>query len=760
MISPSLGLVSFAALAFFGGTGFGARDLSKPALFRRLEGLEVPVVKNGRAIPVVSADSPRSIAAAIQLADIVRRASGVKPDIIREFNGTAATNRPALFVGETAAAVAAGLSVPAESPEAFRVAVHGDSIFFLGREDFAVFDWCERQLGARCFWRDPDGEEISVPLVPEVNASRVDYSDAPAYGMRVCGSCAGQRWAKFCKTGNVHRGGVRVHAPHAWHKDSSLVAEKPGIFALAPDGSRATTPLLCYGNPETLLYYERRIDEAIAGVRDSGGIVDVRRKVITVSPWDIAYNCGCEFCRGSYDESLGQFGNASPIVWGRFLKGLAMWAKSEHPDYIISFLPYWNMSEVPPGLDLAEEGNCEAEICVMPGLALLKDEKVKLREEDIIMRWTEVTGRKAILWHYTCWPAEFTSAPYLFGETIRRHWQDMRGIVDGCFVCGGGEVPRLSLMYYIWMRSMWNPEIDVEAVYDVFAERMFGPAAKPMRKLIRLQESGWSRAWPDEGVFDGNIYGISYPPWTVREMKRLLVSADRLAAGDAEVQRRVRRYASMFAGFFEDAGNVHFGGRRKGLGLSRTDLAPVMDGRLDEEFWSGAAPLGFVRAMDRSVPDPRYGTEIRGVWRDDGFVLGFRFDEPAVSSMPSNASVHDFRHHDYVDVFLADATTRTGSVFMVRFDADGRLVASEGNFLRPAGAAQVAVHKGEGFWSAELYVPFSAIGGRPAALSGNAARWRVGDGARREWTRLSTRFTNRNSDRNAFVPFVFDILSP
>ena len=759
MISPSLGLVSFAALAFFGGTGFGAKDLAKPALFKRLESPGIPVVDDGRAMPVVSADSPRSIAAAVQLADVIRRATGVKPDIIREFRGAAATNRPALFVGETAASAAAGLVAPAESPEAFRVVAHDGSIFFLGREDFAVFDWCERELGARCFWLDPDGEELSVPEVPEVNASPVDYSDWPAYGMRVCGSCAGQRWARFSKVGNAHRGGVRVHAPHAWHKDRSLVAGSPGIFALAADGSRATTPLLCYGNPETLLCYERRIDEAIAGVRDSGGIVDTRRKVITVSPWDIAYNCCCGFCRESYDESLGQYGNASPIVWGRFLKGLAKWAKREHPDYMISFLPYWNMCEVPPGLDLTEEGNCEAEICIMPGLALLKDEPVRLREEGLVRRWTEVTGRKAILWHYSCWPAEFTSAPYLFGETVRNHWRNMRGIVDGCFVCGGGEVPRLSLMHYVWMRSMWNPDLDVEAVYDVFAERMFGPAAKPMRRLMRLQESGWSRRWTDEGVLDGNVYGISYPPWTVREMKRLLVSADRLAANDAEALRRVRRYASMFADFFDDAEKVHYGERGGGLVLSRTDVMPTIDGVLDEECWSGASPLCFVRAMDRSRSVPRYGTEIRGIWRDDGFVLGFRLDEPAVDLMPSHESVYDFTRHDYVDVFLTDASTRTGCVHIVRFDADGRLVMSEGNFLRPAGEARVAVSKTGGSWSAELFIPFSAIGGRPAALSGNATRWRAGDGTNGEWTRLSTRFANRSSDRNAFIPFVFGILS-
>lgn len=738
-----------------GGGAFRDTDLARPAELKILDAPDVPVVKDGRSIPIVVADTPRAFGAAIQLADIIRRATGVKPDIIREFPGTSATNRPALFVGETSTAASLGLTVPCDDPEAFRVVTNAGDVFFLGREDFAVFDWCERQLGARCFWLDKDGEELSVPRVDDISATAVDYMDKPAYEMRVCGSCANQHWARFSKVGNVHRGAVKVHAPHKWNSDPVLVAERPEIFALASDGRRATSPLLCYGNPATLEYYESRIDEAIAGVRDSGGIVDVQRKVITVSPWDVAYNCTCEHCTPLYDESLGPGGNASPIVWGRFLKGLARWAKDNHPDYIISFLPYWNMCEVPPGLDLNEEGNCEAEVCVMPGLALMKDESVKWREEEIIRKWTEVTGRKAILWHYTCWPAEFTVAPYLFGNTIRRHWQDMRGLVDGCFICGGGEVPRLSLMYYVWMRCMWNPEVDVEAIYDTFCKRMFGPAAKPMRRLIALQESGWSRRWIGEEMSDGNVYGISYPPWTVREMRRLITSAERLAANDREALRRVRRYASVFANFFDEADMVHAGAPKPALRLANVEGMPVIDGLLDDSCWDHAFARRFVRAMDRVHTEPKYPTEVRGVWSDEGIALGFRFVEPDVGAMPTGKGVDDHKGQDLVNVLIADSSSSGKKVaWRFRFDADGRLSLFEGSFPRPINEARVAIHKGDGFWSAELFVPYCVLGGRHDAFVGNVSRWRAG--AVGEWTRLSTRFSISNSDPNAFVPFTLD----
>lgn len=721
------------------------------------------VSRDGGALPIVTCDSPRAVGMATQLALLIRRATGVKPDVIREFPGVPATNRCALFVGKTAAAEKRGLVAPDDSPEAFRVVASGGSVFFLGREDYAVYDWCERQLGVRCFWQDPGGDELSVPRRDELRVAAVDYSDRPVYEMRECGFCASQRWAKFSKVGNTHRGAVRVHAPHKWHKDAALVAEHPEIFARDQDGRRALSPLLCYGSPATLAYYERRIDEAIAGVRDSGGIVDVKRKVITVSPWDVAYNCTCEHCAPLYDESLGKGGSASPIVWGKFLKPLARWAKKHHPDYLISFLPYWNMCEVPPGLNLREEGNCEAEVCVMPGLAMMKDEAVARREEALIRRWTEVTGRRAILWHYTCWPAEYTFAPYAFGRTIRRHWLDMRGVVDGCFVCGGGEVPRLSLMHYLWMRCMWNPDVDVDAVYDVFTRRMFGAAARPMRRLLALQEDGWSRRWNEGGISDGNIYGISYPPWTVREMKRLIYAAERMACGDAESLRRVRRYASMFADFFDEAEKVQAGSPNTVFEMARAETAPVVDGVFDDTCWSGARLHSFVRAMDREHPEPTYATEMRGVRCRDGVAFAFRFEEPAVAAMPVGAWIGGHLDHDLVNVYLADASSATGVVLRTRFDADGRLSLFKGTFPRPADGAKLAVVKGETSWSAELYIPFSAFGGEPPTLKGNAIRWRVGDwrpkggdgapGGKGEWTRLSTRFIQRDSDPCAFCDF-------
>ena len=187
-------------------------------------------------------------------------------------------------------------------------------------------------------------------------------------------------------------------------------------------------------------------------------------------------------------------------------------------------------------------------------------------------------------------------------------------------------------------------------------------------------------------------------------------------------------------------------------GSSITGASPAVDGSRDDGAWAAAAPRPFVHAMDRISPEARHSGEVRGVWSDDGITLGFRFEEPDVSAMPTGVDVDDHKAQDLVNVFATDPSLDKGPVFRLRFDADGRLSVFDGSMLKPACGARVAVRKAEGCWSAELFVPFSLFGGRPARLSGNVSRWRPGrDG---EWTRLSTRFSPLNSDRNAFVPII------
>jgi len=119
------------------------------------------------------------------------------------------------------------------------------------------------------------------------------------------------------------------------------------------------------------------------------------------------------------------------------------------------------------------------------------------------------------------------------------------------------------------------------------------------------------------------------------------------------------------------------------------------------------------------------------------------------------------------------AAGKDGAMRNITVDVQGRITALCDDMPWPGHGLAAASRVGDGFWSAELHVPFDSLGpewrraftGR-GRIFGNAVRWREGDmrlpegeraeGSRREWSRLSTRGSTLNTDRNALVPFAME----
>ena len=680
-------------------------DLSAPCRWQEVEGETVAVATADRMLPIVVDGKPANRWAAWFLADTVEEMCGRRPPILVDA-ANAITN--GLFIG------GGDRDAGELGPEGFRVIARDGSVRFLGRADYAVFDWCERELGMRYYC--PDGK--CVEKRGEITARAVDYADRPVFEYRVLGD-GREDWARVAKAGTAHRGGVAVHQPHRWFRDAKLRAAHPEIF------ETGETPMLCYGEPETLEYYKRRIDRHIAGLGDSGGIVNTNRKVVTVCQWDAPIRCTCRYCRTLYDFGTGGTPSASPVIWGWFTARLATWLKTAHPDYMISFLPYLNSCAVADGRGHGDLGlgNAEAEVCTMPGLALLKNAACKRREEDLLRDWQRVTNRKVLSWDYECWPKDFTSAPYVFGRTIQSHYADMRDVLCGAYVCGSAVDPRTALSSYVWMKCLWNPDIDVECVYDEFARRMFGPAEKPMRRLIALQEEGWNRPWDSESCSYRNLFTISYPPEDVARMKTLMIEAYGLALKAGEpFARRTRRYLSAFETFIAEAE----------ANASRTERRVI---RLNTIY-------GLEQAKETWATNVWAKTEVTTRLEGDELCIRARCFEPAVARLDFRHEVPDFIWgNDYVRFILDDGT---GARTLKRGLLD-------------------AVCRDDRSWTVEARVKLSAQALQTGSVRGNVCRWRVGDrrhpegervpGSRYEHTRLDTRFTQPDDDPAAFAVF-------
>ena len=678
-----------------------------PCRWQEITGETVAVATADQMLPIVTDDRRANRWAAWFLADTIEETCGRRPPI---FTGATGSITNGLFVG------IGNFDAGELGPEGFRVIARDGSVRFLGRADYAVFDWCERELGMRYYC--PDGK--CVEEREEIAVRAVDYSDKPVYEHRMIGGGRPEDWVRVAKAGSVHRGGVEVHAPHRWFKDEKLWAMSPEIF------ETGETPMLCYGAPETLEYYKRRIDRHIAGIEDSGGIVNTSRKVVTVSPWDAPISCTCRYCRTLYSHA-GSKPSASPIVWGWFLPKLASWLKVKHPDYMISFLPYLNYCDVPQDFrheTLDSFANAEAEVCTMPGLALLKNASCKQYEEDLLRGWQRVTNRKVLSWDYECWPKDFTSAPYVFGKTIQAHYADLRDVLCGAYVCGSATDPRTEISTYVWMKCLWNPDFDVERVYDEFARRMFGPAEKSMRELIALQEECWNRPWPDDSCSYRNVFEISYPPEDVARMKALMVESYGIALKAGEpFAGRARRYLSALERFIAEAeANAARTGRKEIRPNTPYELGPA------RSVWT-------TNVWAKTVATTRLdGDELR---------IRVRCFEPAVARLDYKHEVPDFVWGNDNVQFIID---------------DGSRVQTLKRGLKDA------ISRDDMSWTVEARVKLSVQALQAGVVQGNICRWRVGDkrhpeeervpGSCYEHTRLDTRFTRPDDDPAAFVDFL------
>lgn len=761
----AVGAVAISVHAWAGLDGFHATDLT-PVSGETREPGEVVLVENGKPrIPVYASDNPGRFAAKF-LNDILFAKSGtrletrvVKPE---ELTGAG----PGIWI-----------KVKQErSDGSFSIAIRGDTVIVSGDAPYGLVDLEERLLGVRRYM--PAGTDaLCIPggKADRVALPRISWADRPVFDRREIFPASVQLEGPFWKMADNHGPQLGCHAPVAWNTETNFNYREtlPEIFQMTSAGTRGESPMLCYGNPRTLEEYKRRIRLEVEGRCKSGGICDIRRKTVTVCQWDGNIDCHCAHCRRLADPSAGPSGSGSPIIWGYFVRELSKWVKSELPGWTIMILPYLNTCDVPKGL-VFPAGNVEAMLCTMPGLALLKNPACRAREEALIRSWAKATGRKVQNWHYLCWPADFTCAPYVFGETISAHYRTMRDVLSGSFV-DGGVTPRLSLSSYVWARVMWNPDVDVHAIYDGFARNMFGPAAKPMRELVRMQEAGWNREWKTDQISNRNIYGISYPRAEVERMTALLEEARRLAADDPTSLKHVEWYAAPFKQFFRESGEYAAGGAFEPLKMQKASECPKVDGVLDDAAWTTAVPLRMVDAKCKTNSAPDCVTEVRAVWvPEKGVTFGIRCAEPKVDRMRLSSPAFEYGPgNEKIEFFLDVTGGGDGAYQQVVFDTAGTgavLCTSDAGSWKGAGV-KGAWKAGKDFWSMELFVPFAAVSDikgvqlpTTAALgrvwNGNIARQRVVDYDKeglwwRSWSRLYTRYGLWNKDSAAFGTFQF-----
>ncbi|MBT3379040.1 MAG: DUF4838 domain-containing protein, partial [Lentisphaerae bacterium] len=601
---------------------------------------------------------------------------------------------PAIVIGDCPAAARAGLSGRDMPTEGFQIKTAGNRVYIVGHDQgipglpkavsngtaWGIFEFLERFVGVRWYYPAARGGR-SVVKTPSLIIPPVWIEDEPVFRKRQiyppCGRPSNGTGERLTPLHNCLRAGnswpveLVVHSPH-WDRVPEYVDQRPELFQRRADGSR-NAKMICYGHPATLEVYVENIARHFD--MSEKAHMGIRGNAITVSPNDAAVACKCEHCLKLWDPDGGQYGTASRIM-ADFTARLAREVKKRWPDKTVIYLPYQNYTMAPGGITFP--GNVEIQICGMPGLAQYKEPAIRESEQANIDRWFVASKRKVQNWHYSCWPADKTKAPYQYPHVLQRFYQENRDKLVGTFINGVKDHwPRQHVSLYCWMKLLWSPDFDVDAAIDAYCQRMYGPAAATMKELVTLQTTRWEQSrWPNGRMSPKAIYEQCFPRPVYDRMFALLAQARSEAADTAEAAAHVAYYAKPFQAFQTEFEAVVEGKGAHALTALKAADDPLIDGRLDDSAW-GNAPITHLHVnKGGKEAKPRYATDVKMVWTLTGVTLGLVNHEPSPTTLVRNLHSRDDSMawwDDNIELFFDVTGTKEGEYYQFIINPNGAI---------------------------------------------------------------------------------------
>lgn len=392
---------------------------------------------------------------------------------------------------------------------------------------YAVYDFIERFLGVRFY--GPHYKNIVIPNIQKVRIDSQVIRRSPTLKYRQ--GTYSFNWPmmkeQFFSADNdmqqlfVHRlrmGGRRYAANHAFvgYQDRFLKknpqcpelfeAYHPEYFAKGRNGG-ASELQFCYTNPDFIRQVAKDAVRYFKEQKILPGQIALG-DYFAVVPLDNANWCTCEACQNllALDKNniVGQHfncGTATHYIWN-FINGVAKEVKKECPGKKIAALAY-HVYAYPPE-DIKLEDNIAVAPCLHPRNYWAPG--MERNEMGLYKAWIKESvksGRELYLWNYLCFPTErglvtdFHVFPgfniHKTGELLRMYAHDG---IQGIFLCGIGE----QLDFYITMKLMDNPELDINLLLNEFFTLYFGNSSEAMEKFYSFIENVYSSSknYPEE----------------------------------------------------------------------------------------------------------------------------------------------------------------------------------------------------------------------------------------------------------------------
>ncbi|QDU90339.1 hypothetical protein Pla175_37430 [Pirellulimonas nuda] len=453
-----------------------------------------PLVQDGVSEYVIYCDpaAPRSVTqAAAELRDYLEQVSGAELPVV---------HRPGpkmICVGDNAASREAGLTTAQIPWEGFRIVTKDANVYVLGRDTAdgqrtpgggasngtlnGAYAFIERFLGVR--WLAPGDHGDYVPKSPAVIIPATDISDAPAFLNRrlpytqerrpeVVRWQARQRLGKSLSLAHHHNWRASIPASH-FDQHPDWFAERSGVRV--PPAGRYK---LCTTNPGLIRAYA---DAAIA-------YFDAHpdESSYSLSPSDSAGYCECEQCAALYETDPNGKRSVTPAIL-TFYNAVAKLVGEQHPQKTLAGFVYAEYL-FPPKKNIRLEPNVF--LVWAPsfdyGFTLARP-RLRRQWEEVLAGWTEVTANIS----YYDLPVNIETEAGVLNppglEILKFMYPRLQGAdIKGVYVYGIAAWGRAGPLNYLLAKLAWDPQANVEELFDEYCAKAYGAGGDDINRLYRL----------------------------------------------------------------------------------------------------------------------------------------------------------------------------------------------------------------------------------------------------------------------------------
>lgn len=520
------------------------------ALFARHARAAEPLdlVRDGRSDYVIvtpETPSPSQQYAAMELQAFVKQMTGATLPIQTDAEPLPAK---AILLGatrHTTAAIGRPAELPALGDDGFLLLTAGPHLLIVGSPVrgtlYGVYELLETYGGCRWY----ASFHSVIPQRQTWTLPPLDVAQTPAFAMRepfwwvmfpgdFAARCKanGNRMELEDKHGGKIRfgGGLFVHTFNRLCPPEEFFAAHPEYFSEINGQRTANRSQLCLTNPDVLRIVTERLLQAIR--KDPDG------KLFSVSQNDWAGYCTCPRCKAIDDREGSPSGT---MIW--FVNQVAEAVEKEFPEVWIETLAY-QYTRHPPKT-LRPRRNVVPRLCTIecdfskPLDISTYEQNVRFVED--IQGWAAISD-KLYIWDYVTNFGHYLG-PHPNFAALQGNVQFFRdhGVV-GLFEQGAYQAPHAEfaeLRAWVLAKLLWDPDQDVQKLYDDFFPGYYGAAAAPVREYWEsLQALVTSpdialRIWspPTDAYYTDAFFDHAMA---------LFADAERRVAGDPEALYRVQ----------------------------------------------------------------------------------------------------------------------------------------------------------------------------------------------------------------------------